>query len=107
MEKNGISHRTLPYLVWPVTLLGAVGLWFGLAHGDSVTMPLVAVALVLTAILGAVWLSRAQATRRFNAAMDAYARREIDRLRPRKGPQRVRSLSIRGRALPDGATHGR
>jgi hypothetical protein len=33
----------------------------------------------LTAILGIVWHCRARATRRFHAAMDAYAEREIDR----------------------------
>jgi hypothetical protein len=49
-----------------------------------------ATAVALTAILGIVWLSRVRAARRFNAALDAYAEREIERERRRNGPQRVR-----------------
>jgi hypothetical protein len=66
-----------------------------------------AAAFVFTAILGIGWLSRARAARRFNAAMDAYAEREIDRERRRDGPQRVRGVSTRGGASPGGSTHGR
>ena len=46
-----------------------------------------AAALVLAAILGIFWLLRARAARRFNAAVDAYAEREIDRERRTKGPR--------------------
>src|SRR5262249_49799984 len=63
-------------------------------------------ALVFTAILAIVWLSRARAARRFNAALDAYAEREIDRERRRNGPHRVRGASTRGGALPGGPTPG-
>jgi hypothetical protein len=38
-----------------------------------------AVAVVLTAVLGVLWHSHARAARQFNAALDAYARREIVR----------------------------
>jgi hypothetical protein len=47
--------------------------------GDGVAVLLGAAALVLAAILWIFWLSRARAARRFNAVMDAYAEREIDR----------------------------
>src|SRR5262249_36771886 len=100
MENNRIGRRT-------PTSLGAVGLWFLPAHGDGVAVLLGAAALVLTAILGIVWLSRARAARRFNAAVDAYADGEIDRARRRNGPQRARGVSTRGGALPGGSTHGR
>jgi hypothetical protein len=74
----------------PVTLLWADGLWFSLAQGDAVTALLGAVALVLTAIPGIGWLSHTRAARRFNAALDVYAAREIDRTRRGNGPRRVR-----------------
>jgi hypothetical protein len=38
-----------------------------------------ATAVVLTVTLGIVWFSRAGAVRRLNAALDAYAVREINR----------------------------
>jgi hypothetical protein len=52
-----------------------------------------AAALVLTAILGIVWLSRARAARRFSAAMEACAEREIDRERRWNAPHTVRGIS--------------
>jgi hypothetical protein len=51
-----------------------------------------AAVFVLTAILGIVWLSRARAARRFNAAMEAYAEREIDRQRRWNGPHGIRGI---------------
>jgi hypothetical protein len=90
-------------LVWSVAILGAVRLWFWLTNRNDVAGLLAAAALLLTAILGAVGLARALAVRRFNAALDAYAKREIDQERRRKGLPRIRSVStIRG-ALPGGA----
>jgi hypothetical protein len=65
-----------------------------------------AVALVLTAIVRIVWLSRDRAARRFNATVDAYAEQGIDREWCRNGPQRVRGVSTRGGVLPGGSTHG-
>ncbi|HTU16532.1 MAG TPA: hypothetical protein VMG10_00590 [Gemmataceae bacterium] len=35
------------------------------------------VLLVVTAVLGGVWLARVRAARRFRAVVDAYAEREI------------------------------
>jgi hypothetical protein len=73
-------------LVWLVTLPGAVGLWFCLINGNEVKGLLGVAALLFTATLGTVWLSRARAARRFNAVVDAYAEREIDRERRRRRP---------------------
>jgi hypothetical protein len=88
-------------------LLGAAGLWFWLAHGDSAVVLLGAAALVLTAIFGLVWLSGARATRRFSAAVDAYAEREIERERRGKEPQKARGVFTPRGALPKGSTSRR
>jgi hypothetical protein len=99
--------RTATSLAWPATFLGAVGLWFWLAHGEGVAVLLGAPALALTAVLGVVWRSRARATRRFRAAVEAHAEREIDRERRRRGRRRVPGASTPVRALASGSTHGR
>lgn len=44
-------------------------------------MLLIGAALILTMIVGFVWLSRAAAARRFHSAVDAYVEREIKRRR--------------------------
>jgi hypothetical protein len=62
-----------------------------------------AVGFVLTAIVGFVWFSRARAVRRFNAAVDAYAEREIARQRRWDGPHRIRGVSTRRRILTGGS----
>jgi hypothetical protein len=49
---------------------------------------------MLTATLGTVWLSRARAARRFNAIVDAYAEREIDRERQRNRPLTVQRTAV-------------
>lgn len=84
MINNLIGHWMPRSQVWLVTLPGAVGLWFWLTHGNDVERLLGAAAFFLTATLGTVGLSRARAARRFHAAVDAYAEREIDRERGRK-----------------------
>ena len=61
--------------------------------------------LVLTATLGVVWFSRARRERRFNAALDAYAAREIDRERRWNGPQiptRAVAFATRRQPVPNG-----
>jgi hypothetical protein len=68
---------------------------------------LAAAALLLTAILGAVGLARALADRRFNTALDAYAEREIDQERRRKGLPRIGGVSTLRGALPGGSTSRR
>src|SRR5262249_52384119 len=108
VENNRIVRRTPTALVWPVLFVGAVGLWFWLAQGSRMAMWLGAAGFVLTAVLGIVWLlSRARAARRFNAAVDAYAEREIYRQRRRHARRRVRGVSPRGVALMGGSTDGR
>ena len=97
MDNTWIGRLATPSLIWLVALLGAAGLWFWLRPEHSVAEMLGAAGLVLTAILGIVWLSRARAARRFNAALDAYAEREIDRER------RTRAAAVvaaRGRPVP-------
>jgi hypothetical protein len=85
MDNTWIDRLATPSLIWPVALLGAAGLWFWLRPEHSVAEMLGAAGLVLTAIFGIVWLSRARAARRFNAAVNAYADREIERQRRRNG----------------------
>jgi hypothetical protein len=97
MNNYPIGRRTPTSLVCSVAFFGAVGPSSWLAHGDGVAVRLSAAALVLTAILGIAGLSRARAARRFHAAVDAYAAREIARQRRRNGPQRVQGDSTRGR----------
>jgi hypothetical protein len=90
-------------LVWIVGFLGAVRLWFWLTNENDVPGLLAAAALLLTATLGGVGLARALAVRRFNAALDAYAEREIDREWRRKGPPRIPSVSTLRGAVPSGS----
>jgi hypothetical protein len=105
MINNWIGRWRPAALVWIVALLGAVRLWFWLTNGNDVPGLLAAAALLLTAALGAVGLARALAVRRFNAALDAFAEREIDRERQRKGPPRIRGVATLRGALPSGLTH--
>ena len=49
-----------------------------------------------TAVLGIVWLSRARAAKRLNAAVEVYAERESARGRRRHVPKRMPSVSARG-----------
>jgi hypothetical protein len=95
------------FLVWPITLLTALGIWLWAAHTDKLAVLVGAGALVCTAILGIVWLSRVRAARRFSAVMDAYAEREIDRERRRDGPPRARGVPTSGGVLPGGSIRGR
>ena len=80
MENNSIGRQVIS-VVWLAVLLvggGAAGLWLGLSH-DAVQRLLAAAVLVLTAVLAAVWLVRARTARRLNAAVEAYAKRELAR----------------------------
>jgi hypothetical protein len=70
-----------------VTLLGAAGLWPAQEHEWTLLGGAALVALVVTAIVGLVWSSRARTARRFKAVMDAYADREIAREQRRKSVQ--------------------
>jgi len=107
MINNWIGRWMPAFLVGFVTLLGAVEIWFWVTNGNDEQGMLGAAALILTATLGTVGLSRARAARRFNAILDAYTEREIDRERRRKRPPRVRGVSTLRDALPGGSTNAR
>ncbi len=63
-------------------------------ENNGVAVLLGVVACVLSAMLGIVWLSRARAARRFLAAVDAHAEREIDRERRSKGQLRMHTARL-------------
>jgi hypothetical protein len=107
MENNRIGRRMATSLVWPVTFLGAAGLWVWLARGEGVAVLLGAPALALTAVLGMVWRSRIRAARRFHAAVEAHAEREIDRERRRSALRRALAAPTPARALPSGSAQAR
>jgi hypothetical protein len=69
-----------------------------------VELLLIGAALGLT---GVVWVSRARAARRFNAALDAYAEREIGREWRRDGRHRVHGVGMPEGASPIGSIRGR
>jgi hypothetical protein len=84
MKNTRIGRRTPWSLVgWSaafVAAAGAVGLWLWLARGDGPAL-LAAEALVIAVPLLAAWRWRARAARRWSAAVNAYADREIARAR--------------------------
>jgi CheY-like chemotaxis protein len=87
MENNWTTHRRQISLTWPTTFSVAAvlaagvfgGLWLWSAGGRAWPALLPAAVLAVTAVLGTVGLSRARATRRLKALVDAYAEREIAR----------------------------
>jgi hypothetical protein len=86
MNDNQTPRR--PPLSWPavshaavLTVAACAVLWLRTADGPVWLELLLAALLPLTAALGAVWLLRARAARRWNAALDAYAALEIARAR--------------------------
>jgi hypothetical protein len=102
------NHRTArrmptaslrPAAFWAAILIGAaaVGLWLRPADGPGWQAPLEAEGLALTVALGLAWRSRARSARRWQAALDAYAQREIARTRRTPAPP----------GLPTGSTPGR
>ncbi len=83
MKNTRIGRRTPWSLLvgWSVAFLaaaGAVGLWLWLARGDGPAL-LAAEALVIVVPLLAVWRWRARSARRWSAAVNAYAEREMAR----------------------------
>jgi hypothetical protein len=84
MTNNSIVRRKVVSLIWPVAFLGSgggAGLWLGFAQDQVLLATLV---LTLTALLAIVWLSRIRAAQRWNAAVEAYAERELAREQRRK-----------------------
>jgi hypothetical protein len=101
MESNRIGHRAPLSLVGPAAFLaaaGAVGLWLWLGQADG-PAPLAAAALVVAALLLAVWRRRARAARRWSAAVNAYADREIARARRLAVLRQARAVPTPARGL--------
>ncbi|HZY90645.1 MAG TPA: hypothetical protein VFE78_37830 [Gemmataceae bacterium] len=98
MTNNWVARRTPLSLLGAAAVLGAagaVGLWSWLARGGGVQAPLAAAALAGAVLLGIVWQRHARATRRWNAAVNAYAEREIARARRFAVPTPSRGLNHR------------
>ena len=93
MDNTLISRYRPAFLVWPVAL-GAIELWSWFADGEmSAVMPGAAI-VVLAAVVGMARLSQARVAKRFQAALDAYAEREIDRQRHRNELEDISSTTI-------------
>ena len=95
MKNNWVGRRPRFSLVGRAVFLGAggaVGLWLLLAYRDSAHALLAAAAFSVTALLGGLWQSRVRAARRWGAAVDAYAEREISRTRAGNAPKRARAI---------------
>jgi hypothetical protein len=98
MENERMSRRKPLSLVGPVVFLGlagAAGCWLWLAKGDRVQGLLAATALALTVISGVIWQWYVRAGRRRQAALDAYAEREIARAFDRRSESAKRAHSGR------------
>jgi hypothetical protein len=83
MEHNSIKWGkavALIRLAAFVGFAGAAGLWLALAQ-DRVQGLWAAAVLAVTVVVGTIWLARDRAARRLNAAMNAYAERELGRVR--------------------------
>jgi hypothetical protein len=82
--------------VCAVAILGAgvAGeLWLRTAVGGVWPALLPAAFVGLASVLGIVWWMRVRASRRWNAAVDAYAEREIARAQHRPVPTRARRVA--------------
>ncbi len=79
MKNTRIGRRAPRSWLGPVAFLaaaGAVGLWLWLARGDGPAL-LAAEALAIALPLLALWWWRGRAARRWSAAVNAYAEREM------------------------------
>jgi hypothetical protein len=82
-----IEEGRLPGVLATVLPVGAVfGPWFGPAGGRGWLVLFATAVVALTALLQFLWLHRARSARRWRAALDAYAAREIAGDRRRKAP---------------------
>jgi hypothetical protein len=83
---NTIYRRTRISLIKLTALLGAVGavgIWFWLSQRVSTPGWVAPAILGSAAVLGILWQLRARAARRWQAALDTYAEREIIRTKHR------------------------
>src|SRR5437763_737117 len=112
MTAGKTDSSRLAYLIWsaaPVAaallIAGAIGqFWFVLANDSAWKgVPLTAV-LALTAVVGITWQqTRARGRRRWQAALDTYAEREIGHERRRIGRGRDTALEDFGAELAEAA----
>src|SRR5437764_12861966 len=95
MRINWIGSRVALPLVWPALFLaaGAVALLVWVAPGNGPRAVPAAAAFAGAGLLGAVWQRRARAARRWSAAVNAYAEREIAGARRLALPRRPTSPS--------------
>jgi hypothetical protein len=97
MTNNSTGRRNLMPLVWQAArfvalALAAVGLgvfWLRSADGRAWPAFAAAAGFALTGVVATVWLARARAARRWSAAVNAYAEREIARELGRKARRKV------------------
>jgi hypothetical protein len=115
MKNNPTGRLSAGGIAWlagccAVVVLGAgvAGeLWLRPSAGSVWPALLPAAFLAVAAVLGIVWLTRVRAARRWNAAVDAYADREIARARRRQASKRGRSAATpRGILQRLRASHG-
>jgi hypothetical protein len=115
MESKRTGRQKPGVVVWLAAFVAIAGLgagvagelWLRSAEGGSWQALLPAAILALTAVLGIVLLFRARAARRWNAAVDAYAEREIARDQRKQALKRGRSVSTaRGILQRLRASHG-
>ena len=105
MKNTRISRRAPRTWVGPAAFLaaaGAVGLWLWLARGDGPAL-LAAESLAIVVPLLAVWWWRGRAARRWSAAVNAYADREIARSRRLAARRQAPAFA----ALANGLNHRR
>jgi hypothetical protein len=103
MTTSRMGRRALLSQLGPAALLGAgaaVGFWLCSAPGGRGQVLLAFAVLATTVVLGIVWEYRAQAARRWSAAVDAYADQEMARARLRRLAL-VRTAPGRGSVLPN------
>ena len=82
MKSNEVVYPRWASWAGPAALLaaaGAAGLGLWLTHGAYVPLGPAVGLLMLTAVLGVVWLYRVRAARHHFAVWDAYAEKELAR----------------------------
>jgi hypothetical protein len=91
MKNNESANPKWVSWAGPLALLlaaiGAAGLWLWQTHGAEILWP--ALSLLTLAVLGAVWLYRDRAARRFFAVLDAYAEQGLARAGGRRRSRRM------------------